>query len=146
MANAVEVAIESALLDHLRSLTFSPAITVAWPNVDFVPPIAGPNIKWLRPTFLPADSIALGVDYSANNQHFGIFQIDVFYGQGSGELAPGRIATSVIAWFKRGTKLTKDGFSVEVTRVPFRRRMIKDDPWVFIPISIPYLAFASNPA
>ncbi len=145
MADAAEVAIESALLNRLVALTFSPAVPVALPNVAMTPPVAGPNVYWLRGTFLPADSFALSVAYSGTNQHYGLFQIDVFYGQGSGELAPGRIATSVLQWFKRGTRLTKDGFTVEVTKTPYRRTIIKDDPWVMIPVLIPYLAFAANP-
>lgn len=147
MPDPVEVAIESALLNRYNALVIGSPDTLyrAQPNYPFTPPVATPNVYWLRATFLPADSFALSVDYEGTNQHYGIFQVDVFYGQGSGELAAGRIATSVMQWFKRGTRVTKDGFVVDVTRTPFRRSMIKDDPWVMIPISIPYLAFAANP-
>jgi hypothetical protein len=146
MADAVEVAAESALLNRLVALTFSPAIPLALPNVTFNPPTVSQTAMWLRATFLPADSFALGIDYGASNQHYGIFQVDVFYGQGGGELAPGRIAASVIRQFARGTRLTKDGFTVDITKTPYRRAMLKDDPWMMIPVSIPYLALASNPA
>lgn len=146
MPDPVEVAIESALINRLVALTFSPVIPVALPNVTLTPaPIAGPGVKWLRATFLPADSFAIGISFDAHNQHYGIFQVDVFYGQGSGELAPGRIAASIIAWFKRGTKLTKDGFIIECgvgNDVPKRGRLVEDDPWVMIPVSIPYRCFA----
>lgn len=146
MADAVEVAIESALLNRLAALTFSPAIPVSVPNVAFTPPTAAPGIVWLRGSFLPADTYALGLGYSSTNQHYGIFQVDVFYNQGAGELAPGRIAAAVIAYFKRGTQLTKDGFRVEITKTPYRANMIKDDPWIMIPVSIPYKTYAPNPA
>jgi len=146
MPDAVEVAIESALLNRLNALVLSPVLPVSLPNVTFVPPTAGPNVGWLRGTFLPAKSFPLGVDYEGNNQHYGIFQVDVFYGQGSGDLAPGRIAASVIQWFKRGTVLTKDGFVARIKDIPSRGQTIKDDPWVMIPVSIPYLAYALNPA
>lgn len=146
MPDAVEVAIESALLDHLRDMLPSPDIPVAWPNVKFTPPTSGPNVYWLRATFLPANTFGLGVGDDSSNQHYGIFQVDVFYGQGSGDLAPVRIATDVIAWFTRGTTLIKDGFTVKVPQPPRRATTIKDDPWVMVPVSVPYLAFASNPS
>jgi hypothetical protein len=145
MAEPVEVAIESALLTRLLALTFSPAIPVAVPNVAFTPPSAAPGIVWLRGSFLPADTYALGLSYASTNQHYGIFQVDVFYNQGQGELAPARIAAAVIQYFKRGTQLTKDGFRIEVTDTPRRSAMIKDDPWIMIPVSIPYKTYAPNP-
>lgn len=146
MAEPVEVAIEKALVDRLIAMTISPSIPVSLPNVTFIPPNAGPNVYWLRGSFLPADSFALGVDFGSHNQHYGIFQVDVFYGQGSGEYKPGRIASALISWFERGLKLTQDGFVVNVLQKPYRSRMIKDDPWVMISVSIPYRAFARNPA
>ena len=146
MADAVEVAIESALLNRLIALTFSPVIPVSLPNITFVPPTAGDNVAWLRATFLPATSVELSVDFEGSNQHYGILQIDVFYGQGSGELAPARIAATIIQWFKRGTRVTKDGFVAQITRLPRRGQMIRDDPWQMIPVTIPYLAFAPSPA
>src|ERR1019366_5752223 len=144
MADAVEVTIASGLLNRLTSLVFSPVVPIALPNITFVPPVAGDNVAWLRATFLPATSAALGVDYEGTNQHFGIFQVDVFYGQGSGELPPARIATSILGWFKRGFMMTKGGFAVQVTRLPYRKQMIKDDPWMMIPVCIPYTAYAGS--
>ena len=142
MADPVEVAIESALLNRLVALNLSPALPVQLPNVKFTIPTVGPNVGWLRGTFLPADSVEIAIAYDGMNQHYGIFQVDVFYGLGGGELAPGRIASAIMGWFPRGTKLTKDGFTVEIKRLPFRGRLISDDPWIMIPVSITYLAYA----
>lgn len=144
MPDAVEVAIESALLNRLNALVLSPSVPISLPNIPFTPPAEGQGACWLRATFLPATSTALSVDYEGSNQHYGIFQVDVFYGQGGGELAPGRIATAILAWFKRGLALTKDGFTVQVTRLPYRKQMIRDDPWMMIPVCIPYQAFAGS--
>lgn len=145
MADAVEVAIESALLNRLVALTLSPVVPVSLPNLGFVPPVPGPNVCWLRGTYLPASSTELSIGFQSSNQHYGIFQVDVFYGQGSGDLAPGRIASSVLQWFKRGTILTKDGFSVKIAKLPSRGAAAEASPWIMIPISIPYLCFAVNP-
>lgn len=143
MVDAPTVSIESALIDRLNALVLVPALLVAQPNVKFTPPIAGPNVGWLRGTFLPADSFELAVAHDGLNQHYGIFQVDVLYGMGSGELAPGRVVASVLSWFQRGTRLVKNGIIVDIKRLPFRGRMINDDPWVMIPISIPYLSFTN---
>lgn len=145
MPEPVEVAIESALLTKAQAFAAaqSPALAISLPNIAFPPPVAGPNVKWLRATFMPAPSFETGIAWDAHNQHYGLFQLDVFYGQGSGELAPGRLASAAIAYFARGTKLTKDGFSVLVHKQPYRGPIIKDDPWVMIPVTIPFQCFAT---
>ena len=142
MSDAAEVAIESALLAHATAFANNHDYDIALPNMAFTPPTLSASAKWLRASFLPAPTATIGVNFAAYNQHNGIFQIDVFYGQGSGELAPGRIATGIIEWFKRGTELDV----VTIIRAPYRGPLLKSDPWMMLPVSIPYLAFATNPA
>lgn len=142
MADPVEVAILSALLNRAVAALGS---NIALPNVPFTPPTPSQTASWYRATLLPADTIPLGVNPGADNQHYGLLRIDVLYGQSGGELAPTRLAAAVISAFKRGTMLTKDGFDVLIWKTPFRGGAIKDDPWIMIPVSIPYIAFA-NPA
>jgi hypothetical protein len=128
MAEAVEVAIESALLTRAQALATAQGLTISMPNIAFTPPEVAQASKWLRATFLPNDTATIGVSYSSSNQHFGILQIDVFYGLGSGELAPGRVAAAVIEYFKRGTVVTKDGFSAQVTKAPTRGKWSTTGP------------------
>lgn len=153
MAELVEVAIESALLSKAQQFAIDKAsefgdgqpkkLAISMPNIAFTPPTASATAKWLRATFLPAPSFEMGIAWDAHNQHYGLFQIDVFYGQGAGELAPGRLASAAIAYFKRGTVMTKDGVSVRVTKQPYRGPMIVDGSgWAMVPVSIPYLCFA----
>jgi hypothetical protein len=142
MPEPVEVAIESALLTRAQAFALAQSLTISLPNVAFTPPVASPTAKWLRASFLPAPSVATGIPYDAHIQHYGIFQVDVFYGLGGGDLAPARIASSVISYFQRGTSVTKDGFTAQVTKSPYRGPTIKDDTWMMIPVSIPYLCFA----
>lgn len=144
MPEPVEVAIESALLSRAQAFAAaqSPALAISLPNIAFTPPTAGQNVKWLRATFLPAPTASLPVG-SGSDRYYGIMQLDVFYGQGAGEYAPGRIASAVIEYFKRGTAMTKDGFTVRVYRRPSRGPMIKDDPWMMIPVSINFETFAT---
>lgn len=147
MTDAVEVEIGKALLARVAAFAAaqSPALSVSYPNIDFAVPTPTKTAQWLRASLLPADTVALGIPFGADNQHQGLLQVDVFQGQGIGELAPARVAASVIAYFARGTRLTSGGFVVQVLKSPYRSSLIKDDPWVFIPVRIPYNAFA-NPA
>jgi hypothetical protein len=146
MTDSVEVAIESVLLNRLVAFCLSPAIPLALPNIAFTPPAPSPTTFWLKADWLPADSFSLSLANTGSVQHYGILQVSVFYGQGSGELAPSRLATRIIELFPRNLALTKDGFVVQVWKHPFRARMMKDDPWVMIPVSVPYLTFAPHPA
>lgn len=146
MPDAAEVAIESALLNHVIGFCASPTIRLALPNVDFAPPVLGPSDYYLSAHFLPADSFGLGISENSDNQHYGILQVSVFHGLKAGEYAPARVAARVIAYFARGTILTKDGFSVFIFKTPFRGRMMTEADKVMIPVSIPYIAFAPNPA
>jgi hypothetical protein len=145
MSDAVEVAIEAALLAHAQAFATANSLTIAMPNLPFTPPTSTQTAKWLRTSFFPAPTDTLAVA-NGTNRHYGLLQIDCFYGQGAGELAPGRIAAAAIAYFKRGTTLTRDGFTIRILKAPSRRPHIKDDPWIFVPVRIEYVAFASNPA
>lgn len=126
MPEPVEVAIESALLTRAQAFATTQGIAIALPNVAFTPPEASPTAKWLRTTFLPAPSFETGIAWNAHNQHYGLMQLDVFMGQGSGEYAPGRLASAAITYFAQGTVMTKDGVSVRVTKQPYRGPIIVD--------------------
>lgn len=142
MPEPVEVAINAALIARAQAFATAQGIAISLPNIAFTPPTAGQNVKWLRATFLPAPTSTLPVG-SGSDRYYGILQIDVFHGAGAGEYAPGRIASAVIEYFKRGTVMTKDGFTVRVYRRPSRGPMIKDDPWMMIPVTINFECFAT---
>jgi hypothetical protein len=146
MVEPVEVAIEIALLARAEAFATAQNVPISMPNIKFTPPTAGPTAKWLRANLLPAPTAGLGVSASSSNQHYGILQIDAVFGGSGGEPVVARLAASVIAYFKMETKVYKDGFAAMVWKPPFRGSMLKDDPWMFIPVSIPYVAFAANPA
>lgn len=144
MPELVEVAIEKALLTKAQAFATAQGLgsAISLPNIAFTPPTASQTAKWLRATFLPVPSTSMGVQFDSHVQHNGIMQIDVMYGQGAGEYALSRIASDAIKFFARGTKLPFDGITVRIDRAPYRGPMIKDDVWMMIPVSIPYLCFA----
>ncbi len=138
----VEVAINAALIARAQAFATAQGIAISLPNIAFTPPTAGQNVKWLRATFLPAPTATLPVG-GGSDRYYGILQLDVFHGHGAGEYAPGRIASAVIEYFDRGTAMTKDGFTVRVSRRPSRGPMIVADGWAQIPITINYEGFAT---
>lgn len=148
MADPVEVAIEVALLKRVTdwAAVQSPAIAISVPNIEFNPPAASKTTKWLKASFLPAPSVGLAIGFNSTNQHYGILQIDACYGIGAGPAVIGRLAAQIIALFDRGTKMTQDDFRVSIWKKPFRGPLLRDEVWSIIPVSIPYVAFAPNPA
>lgn len=145
MSDAAEVVIARALFQRLAEFAAAqtPAIPVSYPSKDFNTPDPTPETQWLRATLLRANTNTLGIGYSDSLQHYGMLQVDVFRGQGQGEPAPARIAAAVVAYFTRGTRLSLDGFNVDVIKEPFLGPLVKSDPWVFIPVRIPYQCLAA---
>jgi hypothetical protein len=92
---------------------------------------------------VPTATLALG---SGANQHYGLMQIDAVYGQNAGEPAVRRLAAQIVSLFKRGSVFTKDGYAARIWKAPYLGPLMKDDPWVFVPVSIPFIAFATDPA
>ena len=151
MAEPVEVAIQKALTDKVTAFATAQgmAAAISYPNIAFTPPAAKTVVgnvttygKWLQVDFMPAPSFETGIAFDAHNQHYGIFQISVFYGIGAGEPAIARIAAAAIQFFPRGLKLRNDGITVRVEKQAYRSSMMKDDTWQQIAVSIPYLCFA----
>lgn len=145
MADKCEVAISMAMLQRAKDFADSQSLTIAFPNITFTPPSANPTAKWLRATLLPNDSFALSINQDGPNQYYGILQLDIFYGQEAGIVAPMRIAADAASYFKFGTTMTRDGFSVTVMDVPRVREGLRDDPWVMVSVRIPYRSLSVNP-
>lgn len=142
MATYVETSIVEALMARLATLTLSPALPVAWPNVDYTPPAAG----YLRVTHAPNTATQVTLGTEGKNRHIGIFQVDVMLPIIIGISTPMEKAGAVAAHFKRGTVLTKDGISVRITRPPEIRPALQSLPYIQVPVIIRYQADADNPA
>jgi hypothetical protein len=142
MATYVETSIVEALMARLLTLTLSPALPVAWPNLDYTPPAAG----YLRATHVPNSTNQVTLGSTGKNRHVGIFQVDVFLPIMTGISTPMERAGAVAAHFKRGTTLTKDGINVRITRPPEVRPALQSLPYIQVPVIIRYQADADNPA
>ncbi|MDB5620514.1 phage tail terminator-like protein [Tardiphaga sp.] len=147
MSEPVEVAIQKALTDRATAFAIAQgmAAAISYPNVVFTPPAAKTGTvygKWLQVSFLPAPSFETGISFNSHNKHNGIFQVSVFHGIGAGEPAIARIAAAAIQFFPRGLQLPTESEPVRIDKQAYRGPMLKDDPWMMIPVSIPYQCFA----
>jgi hypothetical protein len=142
VADVAEVAIEEGLLTQARAFASSVNLTLAEPNRDFTPPLPTPTAKYLRASFMPAPSFALGIAYDAHQQHYGIFQLDVFCGIRGSDIEPRRIAADVAAYFKRGTTIIDDDFVVTLYESPQVVQGFSDGSWWIIPVRLLYRCYA----
>jgi len=132
----VETSIFSALGDRLQQLVLSPAVPISWPNLSFTPRGA-----YLRPYPLPARTESMGVSYQSPNDYRGIYQVDVFWPVNQNPISAYECASAIIAHFKKGTKMVRDGISVWVEGPPWQSPPLEEPSWFHVPVNVPYRAF-----
>ena len=140
MANGVEASILSAMLAHLSTLTFSPALAVAYPGVQF--PAAGQSKpdNYLAVSFIPnrTDTLSVG---EGHQRHQGLLQVSVYWKAGAGIVKPLEAADRIIQHFAKGTRLHHGSVTVQINRKPWAAGPLQDGDRVQIPITIPYTSF-----
>jgi hypothetical protein len=134
----IEAGILDALLDRVR--TFATTLPIAWPDVAFTP-----VDSYLEVAVIPStvDQVSLGSD--GYNRHRGLLQIDVVQRSGGGIIAPTEIASQLVAHFKRGTAIARNGLTVR-TSPPRTAQSIPDDGWTRLPVIVPWFVDTLNPA
>lgn len=138
-AVGVESQITEALLQRLATLTLSPVLQVAYPNVPFPAAGASKPDTYLEAHQLRAETQAIGI--SAWNEHAGIFQIDVVYKAQDGAIKPTQIADAVAAHFPRNLRLSNGSVRVDINEPPAIAAPIPDAPYTRTPVSIRYRVF-----
>lgn len=141
MATYTETKIKRALISHLMGLTLDPAMEIAFPNASFTQPAAG----YLRATFVPNTVNQVTLGDLGKNRFLGLFQVDVFWPENKGYVAPTERAGAIAAHFKRGTVVTLDGTTVRIIRPPSIAQALQSAPYIMIPVTIQYQVDASNP-
>jgi len=150
MVDSVEVSIRSALFDRLMLLPRPASVSIALPNVGdgngrtFTNPDPQPGATWYRAAFIPAPTMAEHLEYTGCNHHYGMMQVDAVGYMGDGELRIARNAAAVVTHFRRGTRLFKNSFKIEITQAPYLRPLMFDEPWCFIPVDVPYVCYATS--
>ncbi|MEJ8571228.1 DUF4128 domain-containing protein [Microbaculum marinum] len=143
MATYDETKVLRALVAWLKTVSFSPALPIAWPNVDFDPPS---EATWLRATWLPAETAPATLGEGGENRHSGLFQVDVFVPLEIGHIVPTEYAGAIARAFKRGSDFTSDGVTVRVVTPPSVLTGYKQPPWYGVPVRIRYFADIPNPS
>lgn len=141
MAVGTDATILAALLDHLGALSFTPALQIAMPGIDF--PAAGqakPD-NYLQATFLPNDTTNTELG-AGQEQHRGILQVSVYWRKGVGHIKPLEAADRIINHFAKGTTLHKDGLKIVIDRKPFAASPLQETDRVQVPVTVRYHAFA----
>lgn len=139
---SIDATIEDVLLTRLEAFAGSQSMNLAKPNVAFDPPT--PVIystKYLRATFVPVLTETMRVA-DGEDMHIGFLQADVFHGQGRGELVPRRIADALCSYFPYNLSLFSGTVRVDISAKPFTAQALFDNPWVIVPVRIPYRCFA----
>lgn len=117
-----------------RLNTMSGGYDIAWPNVAYEPDV---NTTYLRPFFLPAETVQVGLGGDGLDDTRGIYQIDVVFPAGSGRT---NIPDVVADHFKRGTNLSYNGTNVRIRSVSIGPAL-RDGAWYFVPVSIAFQTY-----
>lgn len=140
MATGTDATIMAALLEHLSALTFTPALPIAMPGIDF--PAAGQTKpqNYLQAAFLPnvTSNTELG---SGQEQHRGLLQVSVYWKKGVGVVAPLDVSGRIIDHFAKGTTIFAAGLKIVVDRKPYASPPIQETDRVQVPVTIRYHAF-----
>jgi hypothetical protein len=138
MATSIEGKIAEALFGRLASLSLSPALPFAWPNVTFSPP-AG---VYLAVALLRNSTDRLTVENDGPHRHQGIMQVTVDAPLNVGETGLLDIGGQIADHFPSGLRLNFDGGHLHVTKRPDVVSLKDDDNarWL-VPVSVFWAAF-----
>lgn len=138
-AVGVESQITEALLQRLATLTLSPALQVAWPDVPFPANGGTKPDTYLEARQLRAETQTIGIN--AWDDHAGIFQVDVVYSKQDGAIKATQIADAVAAHFPRNLRLANGAVVVRIHERPSIAAPVPDAPYTRTPVSIRYRSF-----
>lgn len=137
-AQTVEGKIADALLARLGTLTLSPALPVAWPNVPFSPP-AG---TYLEAAFLPNRTENLFMSNTDPDMFQGLLQVTVIYKAANGIVRPNDIAGAIVTHFAKGSRIRSQGITIMIEDRPSVAGPIQDDTHIRLPVTVRYRCFA----
>lgn len=141
MATEIEASVEEGLAVHLSTLTLSPAMPIAWPNVGYDPTSDG----YLKVQHFPVDTNQATLGTNGKNRITGIYQVSVMWPKNQGAIAPKERAALISAHFKRGTVITQDGLNIRINQPPHVSGAIEEKAFLQVPVSISYQVDAANP-
>lgn len=133
MADPSEIA--DAILARCVSLTLSPALPKAYPDVTFKPPSSGKYVEFRDFPNRPAWGSLAGGSLDQ-----GLLQATVHWPRGTGIIAPLAVAKAVIDHFPKALRLYSGETTVKISGDPWAAAPLFDDKETLIPITIPWTA------
>jgi hypothetical protein len=141
MPSGVEANIFLALYKRLQTLTFTPALAIAGPNVAFPPVGQTKPEDYLEMTFLQNATNTRSVSGSGSQQHMGILQVSVHCGSKTGIIDAMQWADMIIDHFPFGLVLFEGGKKVKISRKPYQIVQPPESGSLMVPVTIPYESF-----
>lgn len=134
MADPAVVA--ALLMEHCEAMVIgSPALPIAWPEVNFTPPVSG---KYLRIDLFTNAPFWQGVTNGRMDQ--GLLQVTVVWPRGQGIIKASEVAALVMEHFAKGLVLIGSGVRVKINREPWAASPITEDDKTSIPVTVSWVA------
>lgn len=133
----IEADIATGLLRRLSTISLSPSLPIAYPNVPYSPT----GDAYLRASHIPSTVDPLTLDRW--DRRSGILQVDVMWPENVGITGGLGVADEVAAHFARGTRLEENGATIQIIRTPTVGGPLHDPPYMQIPVSVFYECFHS---
>lgn len=137
MTTGIEAGIVDALLFHLSTLTTT--LDIAYPGIEFTP-----DGNYIEAHVLPNTVKQTTFGASGFNRHEGLAQITVVWKTGQGVIAPTEVASLIVAHFKRGTAIVRNGLTIRL-QPPRTTQPIPDGGWLRLPVFVPWFTDTANP-
>lgn len=135
----IESDIETALFDRVTSLSLTPPLPIAWPNVDYTPPTDG---LYLAVQHFPNGVSRYSQTGADPKQRIGILQLTVVTPLNQGASNATLIAGQIAEHFPADLIMRSGAVKVTVTDAPSIAPAIKTDASWDTPLSIPYFSNA----
>jgi hypothetical protein len=131
--SGVDAQIADALLWAVGSMSLTPALAVAYPNVAFVPKIGTP---YLQVSVIPNTTDALGINDNSSTDRQGLMQLSVFWPAGAGAIQAMQVASQIANAFRFGTRIDRNGLWVRIDKAPRVAAALQETDWLQVPVVV----------
>ncbi|MDY8108256.1 phage tail terminator-like protein [Fulvimarina sp. 2208YS6-2-32] len=133
-----EPAILRALRSHLIDFARHRTLPIAFTNRQFT----APSGVYLRETLIPNQTGRLFVASDGPHRHMGLYQVDVFAPENTGETDHVALAGEIADHFAVDLRLTDGGVRTRITKRPSVGPTLVDGALAMIPTTIEWETFA----
>lgn len=143
MVSGAEAQIAEALLWYVAQTAANLGLPVSMPNVAYLEQNATP---YLAATVMPNMADAVGIEFGSDINHQGLLQVSIFWPAGAGEIKPMQVASQIVAAFRRGAVISRNGLRVMFEQQPQVASPLSQADWFQVPVTARWRALAPDPA